>query len=105
MMISHKVRLIPTTLQLDKLYQSSNTSRWVYNWVLSIQQTNYRLGGRFIQDGIIRKHITKMKKRPKYFWINNVSNDVAKQAVKDACKAYKNMFNGYAKQPRFKSKR
>jgi putative transposase len=30
-----------------------------------------------------------MKKRKKYAWLNEVSNNVVKQAVKDACKPIK----------------
>src|SRR5690606_7667147 len=37
--------------------------------------------------------------------LNEVSNNVAKQAVKDACSAYKNFFNGLANKPKFKSRK
>ena len=35
----------------------------------------------------------------------NISNNVTKQAIKDACTAYKNFFRGLQKFPRFKSKK
>ena len=35
----------------------------------------------------------------------NVSNNVTKQAIKDACTAYKNFFKGLQRYPRFKSKK
>ena len=35
----------------------------------------------------------------------NISNNVTKQAIKDACTAYKNFFKGLQKFPRFKSKK
>ena len=34
-----------------------------------------------------------------------MSNNVAKQAVKDGCDAYKRFFKGLADKPRFKSRR
>ena len=37
--------------------------------------------------------------------MNNVSNNVTKQAIKDACEAYRDFFKGYTKFPRFKSKK
>ena len=37
--------------------------------------------------------------------MNTVSNNVTKQAIKDACEAYRGFFKGYAKFPRFKSKK
>ncbi len=33
-----------------------------------------------------------MKKEEEYRWLSEVSNNVAKQAVKDACDAYKRYF-------------
>ena len=38
-------------------------------------------------------------------WLNEVSANVAKQAVKDACDAYKRFFKKLAKKPKLKSKK
>lgn len=38
-------------------------------------------------------------------FLREVSNNVAKKAVKDACNAYKRFFKGFADKPKFKSKR
>ena len=38
-------------------------------------------------------------------WLNNYSNDITKQAIKDTCTAYQNFFKGVARFPKFKSKR
>ncbi|WP_415841268.1 RNA-guided endonuclease InsQ/TnpB family protein, partial [Paenibacillus alkaliterrae] len=40
-----------------------------------------------------------------YAWLYEVSNNVAKQAVKDACEAFKKMFKGHAEKPKFKSRK
>lgn len=37
--------------------------------------------------------------------VNKVSNNVTKQAIKDACNAYKRFFEGYSKFPKFKSRK
>ena len=37
--------------------------------------------------------------------MNNISNNVTKQAIKDACEAYRDFFKGYIKFPRFKSRK
>ena len=99
-----KVRLYPTKEQEQKLWQSVGTARFVYNWTLARQEENYKAGGKFISDNNLRKEITQLKKA-ELSWLNEVSNNVAKQAVKDACNAYKNFFKGLAKSPRFKSKK
>ena len=104
MILSKKVRLYPSEIQEQKLWQSVGTARFIYNWTLSRQEENYKNGGKFISDNELRKEITKLKK-DELSWLNKVSNNVAKQAVKDGCDAYKRFFKGLADKPRFKSRR
>ena len=105
MIVSKKVRLRPTKEQETQLWKSVGTARWVYNWTLERQQENYKNGGKFIYDNELRKEITQLKKQDDYKWLGDVSNNVAKQAVKDACNAYKRFFKGQSSAPKFKSRR
>lgn len=104
-MITKKVRLRPNQQQEVQLYKSSGTARFIYNWVLGKQQENYKKGNKFIPDSVLRKEITQLKKTEEFNWLNEVSNNVPKQAVKDACNSYKRFFKGQAKFPKFKSKK
>lgn len=104
-MITKKVRLKPTKQQELKLYKSSGTARFIYNWTLAKQQENYRQGNKFIQDSVLRKEITQLKKTEEFKWLSEVSNNIPKQAVKDACNAYKRFFKKQSSFPRFKSKK
>lgn len=104
MILGKKVRLYPTKEQEQKLWQSVGTARFIYNWTLARQEENYKKGGKFISDNDLRKEITILK-RENLSWLNEVSNNVAKQAVKDGCEAYKRFFKGLSDRPRFKSKR
>lgn len=97
--------LLPNNKQKTKLFQYANTARFAYNWALSKEQENHKNGNKFISDGDLRKEFTQLKKQPEYQWLNEVSNNVTKQAIKDACDAYKKFFKGLAKHPRFKSKK
>ena len=97
--------LIPNNRQSTKLFQYANTARFAYNWALGKEQENYKKGGKFISDGELRKEFTQLKKTEKYAWLNRISNNVTKQAIKDACEAYKMFFKGYAGFPRFKSRK
>ena len=45
------------------------------------------------------------KKSPELSWLNDYSNNATKQAIKDACLAYKRFFNKQGQFPKFKSKR
>ncbi len=104
MILSKKARLYPSELQEQKLWQSAGTARFIYNWTLARQEENYKNGGKFISDKVLRKELTQLKKS-ELSWLNEVSNNVSKQAVKDACNAYKRFFKGLSGKPKFKSKR
>ena len=97
--------LIPNNKQKTKLFKYANTSRFAYNWVIAREQENYKDGNKFISDGDLRKEFTQLKKTDGYEWLNEISNNVTKQAIKDACNTYKRFFKGFCKYPRFKSKK
>lgn len=81
--------LLPSNKQKTKLFQYANTARFAYNWALGREQENYKNGGKFISDCDLRKELTQLKRTDDYAWLNNVSNNVTKQAIKDACEAYR----------------
>lgn len=97
--------LIPNNKQETKLFRYANTARFAYNWALGREKENYKNGGKFLSDGELRKEFTQLKKADKYSWLNEISNNVTKQAIKDACNAYKRFFTGYSKFPKFKSRK
>ncbi|OCT13166.1 transposase [Paenibacillus pectinilyticus] len=105
MILAKKVRLLPTPEQQHQLWKSVGTARWAYNWTLSRQRENYEKSGKFLFDGELRKELTVLKQTEEYFWLYEVSNNVVKQAVKDACDAFKRFFKKQASFPQFKSKR
>ena len=105
MIKSIKVMLLPNNKQNTKMFQYSNTARFAYNWAIAREQENYKTGGKFITDNDLRKEFTQLKKQEEYQWLNEVSNNVTKQAIKDACNTYKRFFKGQCSYPRFKSKR
>lgn len=100
-----KIMLIPNNKQKSKLFQSAGVARFAYNWALGREQENYKNGGTFLSDYDLRKEFTKLKSTEEYKWLNDYSNNISKQAIKDACLAYKRFFKGQSSFPKFKSKR
>jgi putative transposase len=100
-----KVMLVPNNKQNTLLFQYAGTSRWAYNWALGREKENYASSGKFISNNDLRKELTQLKQTEEFNWLNNVSNNVPKQAVKDACIAYQRFFKGQAKFPRFKTRK
>lgn len=105
MIRSVKIRLKPNNKQLTKLFQFAGCARFAYNWAIAREQENYKKGNKFLSDCDLRKEFTQLKKLPEYKWLNEVSNNVTKQAIKDACNAYQKFFKGKCKYPKFKSKK
>ena len=105
MIKSIRVQLSPNNKQLTKLFQYADCTRFAYNWAIAREQENYRQGNKFLQDGELRKEFTQLKKQDDHKWLNKISNNVTKQAIKDACNSYKRFFKGQSKYPKFKSKK
>ena len=105
MIRSIKVRLNPNNKQLTKLFQYAGSARFAYNWAINREEENYKQGNKFLSDMDLRKEFTQLKKLQEYKWLNEISNNVTKQAIKDACNAYKNFFKGQSKFPKFKSRK
>ena len=97
--------LNPNNKQFTKLFQYAGCARFAYNWAINREEENYKQGNKFLSDMDLRKEFTQLKKLSEYKWLNEVSNNVTKQAIKDACNAYKGFFKGQSKFPKFKSRK
>ena len=100
-----KVMLIPNNVQQTKMFQYAGAARFAFNWALAKEKENYEKGGKFISNFELRKEFTRLRNSDEYIWLQRISNDVTKQAIKDACTAYKNFFKGIQRYPKFKSKK
>ena len=103
-MKTFKTKLNLNNKQITRLFKNAGVARFVYNLTLEMQETNYKNGGKFLFDCDIRKMITTRKKGD-LAWLYDYDCDIVKQAVKDACKAYKTFFKNKKGKPKFKSAR
>ncbi|WP_430981858.1 RNA-guided endonuclease TnpB family protein [Bacillus thuringiensis] len=76
-----------------------------YNGTLGKQKENHKHGGEFLSDSILRKELTVLKQTEEYAWLYEVSNNITKQAITDACEVSKRFFKGLADKLCFKSRR
>ena len=100
-----RVMLIPNDKQRTRLFQFAGSARYAYNWALSEENKNYAEGGKFLSDYELRKRFTVYKNEPDNQWLYTISNNVCKQAVKDAVIAYEKFFKGLAQFPKYKSRK
>lgn len=97
--------LCPNNKQKTKLFECAGLARFAYNWAIGYEKKNYKSNNTFISDCDLRRTFTVMKSEEEYKWLNNYSNNITKQAIKDAVNAYQNFFKYKANYPKFKSKR
>ena len=100
-----KVMLLPNHVQTTKLFQYAGAARFAYNWALAREKENYEHGCTFLSALELRKEFTKLRHTEDYAWLLSISNNVTKQAIKDACNAYVNFFKGLQEYPKFKTRK
>lgn len=103
MILSYKTRLEPNNKQAQKFKQFAGAARYAYNWAIAKEKEAYELGNGFIDENELRRIFTRHKEEAN--WLYTISNDVTKQAIKDAATAFSNFFKGNADFPQFKTKR
>ena len=100
-----RVMLIPNNEQNTRLFQFAWTARYAYNWAIAEVKRSHESDKRFLSDCELRKRFTQFKHESKNIWLYTISNNVTKQAIKDAVNAYKKFFNGLSGFPRYKSRK
>ena len=103
MVKSYKVRLEPNNKQHARMLQFAGAARFAYNWAIDREKEAYELGKGFISDIDLCRLFTKHKAEND--WLYTISNDVTKQAIKDACLAYQRFFKKQSNLPKYKSRK
>lgn len=112
MILSKKIRCLPTKEQVIIFKKASGTARFVYNLMISENkkvytnylQSNIKSKSPFISGYDFGKHITKLKRLPEYSWLSEVGGKVAKQSCIDCDNAFKRFFKKLSGFPKFKKK-
>ncbi|PEP04327.1 RNA-guided endonuclease InsQ/TnpB family protein, partial [Bacillus wiedmannii] len=95
MILAKKVRLIPTPEQEQVLRNHAGAARFAYNYCKRMSDRYYKLFGKSVSQLALQKRFTKIKKRKRYEWLNDINAQVPKQASKDFDKARKHSFKKY----------
>ena len=101
---SIKIRLLPTEEQEVLMLKSIGCSRFAYNWALNKCNEKYNNNEKY-SIANIRKEFTQLKKDKEFKWLNEVSNKVTQESIRNLDKAFKSFSNKQSKYPKFKTKR
>ena len=99
------VRLYPTKEQEISFIRHIGCSRVIYNYMLELQNKNYKDDNKFISRFVMMKLLTPLKKQENYSWLNEVSNKTLQISCTDLSYAFKRFFNKISRYPKFRSKK
>lgn len=99
------VRLYPTKEQEISFIRHIGCSRFIYNYMLELQNKNYKDDNKFISRFDMMKLLTPLKKQENYSWLNEVSNKTLQISCTDLSYAFKRFFNKISRYPKFRSKK
>ena len=104
MILSKKIRCLPTAEQEILFKRFSGAARFAFNLMLSENIKSFDLGEGYITGYDFSKLLTKLKQQPEYSWLKDISSKVPKQGCFDCDIAFKRFFNKTSKFPKFKKK-
>ncbi len=102
---AYKYRFYPTPEQVQLLEQTFGCTRFIYNSILRWRTDAYYNDQTKVNYNSASSHLTELKKKPEFSWLNDVSCVPLQQSLRHQQTAFKNFFEGRAKYPTFKKKR
>lgn len=103
--IGYKVRLYPTAEQEELFKKHIGDCRFIWNYMLDLQEKIYYNGGKHLSAFSMINLIAPLKRDGKHEWLNEVSNASLCETCRDLEKAYQQFFNKTAMFPRQKTKK
>lgn len=105
---AYKFRLYPTHKQTELLAQHFGSCRFVYNYFLH-KRIDFYVKNKDEKKHSLTYHntakmLTKLKRNPKYIWLNIANAQSLQQSLRRLDVAYNNFFNKKANFPNFKKK-
>ena len=105
MIKSYKIRLYPTKEQEQKMWQHIGACRYIWNYMLALQQQRYKDGEKHLSRFDTIKLLTPLKQEEDKSWLKNVANASLQIVCTDLSKAYDKFFKKQGGFPKFKSRK
>ena len=102
---TYRVKLLPNNKQQGRFFEYAGAARYIYNWVLDREKEQYEKDKKFLNNFVLRKELTQLKKQPETAWLQDINRPVLDQAIRDACDAYERFFKGQNNFPKRKTKK
>lgn len=84
MLLAKKIRILPTPEQEVQLWKTAGVARWAHNYVVASKNEDP-----YLEESVLRKRITRLKRTEEYSWLKEVGNEAIKQSIIDCFKSYR----------------
>jgi len=92
MRITYKYKLYRTKKN-KHLHRTINLAGKAYNHCIALHKRYYKLTGKHLNQYALMKHLAKLKKRPRYDWLNLIPSQALQDVVQRIEKGYQLFFN------------
>ena len=103
MIKSYKIRLYPTVEQEQKMWQHIGACRYIWNYMLALQQQRYKNGEKYLSNYDMIKCLTPLKQETELVWLKSISTTSLQRICSDLAEAYSSFFKKRSGYPKFKS--
>lgn len=101
----YKIRLFPSSSQEKALWEHIHGCRFVWNYMLKLQQDNYQNGFKHMTEFDMSNKLTDLRKMTNYLWLNNVCRGSLEIICRDLSKAFNSFFEKQMHYPCYKTKK
>lgn len=105
MIKGYKIRIYPNKEQEVLLWKHIGACRFIWNYMLNLQEENYKNGEKYISGFSMGNILPALKKEKDFLWLNEVSAYSLKTVCRDLDFAYQAFFKRIRKRPVFKSRK
>lgn len=105
MIKAYKIRLYPTKEQEQKMWQHIGACRYIWNYMLTLQQQRHKNGEKHLSRFDMIKCITPLKQEEDKIWLNEIAYASMRIICTDLSKAYDSFFKKQGGFPKFKSRK
>lgn len=100
-----KIRLYPTKAQEELMWKHIHASRFIYNYMLTLQNERYENGEKYLSAFDMHKLLAPLKKQDEFTWLNDVSSHMLCRSCADLSCAFLRFFKKQSKHPKFKNRK
>lgn len=101
----YRIRIYPNMEQIQLINRHFGACRFVWNYMINVQEENHEKGGKYLSGYDLSKMLTQVKHEAEYAWLNEISYGSLQITCIRLHSAYLNFFKGVFGHPRFKSKK